>query len=161
MGSPPPGVYDSATCIYALRNKYRICLKNLVTLFPKKTFLKMSNVDLLSAAFTAIFGKHRQRPPTNGKLISIHELFSKTYITGPPLESIDPRLLFDVFFKISYRKSYSYFSSWVVHNCSSQSRNQQTVGWIHPYLRDTSDKNRHVDAANWWYFNFGRVWNQK
>lgn len=59
----------------------------------------MSNVDLLSAAFTAIFGKHWQRPPRNGKLISIHELFSKTYIMGPPLELIDPRLLFDVFFK--------------------------------------------------------------
>lgn len=59
----------------------------------------MSNVDLLSAAFTAIFGEHWQRPPTNGKLISIHELFSKTYIMGPPLESIDPRLLFDVFLK--------------------------------------------------------------
>lgn len=56
----------------------------------------MSNVDLLSAGFTAIFGKHWQRPPRNGELISINELFSQTYIMGPPLESVDPRLLFEV-----------------------------------------------------------------
>lgn len=59
----------------------------------------MSNVDLLSAGFTAIFGEHWQRPPRNGELISIHELFSKTYIMGPPLESVDPRQLFDLSLK--------------------------------------------------------------
>ena len=59
----------------------------------------MSNVDLLGAGFTAIFGKHWQRPPRNGVLISINELFSQTYIMGPPLESVDPRLLFEVSLK--------------------------------------------------------------
>ena len=54
-------------------------------------------MDLLSAGFRAIFGVHWQRPPRDGgELISIHELFSKTYIMRPPLESVDPSLLFDV-----------------------------------------------------------------
>lgn len=57
----------------------------------------MSNLDLLSAGFTAIFGKHWERPQRNGRSLSIHDLFAQTYFMGPPLESVDPRQLFDVF----------------------------------------------------------------
>ncbi|XP_078371124.1 uncharacterized protein LOC144654773 [Oculina patagonica] len=60
----------------------------------------MSNLDLLSAGFTAIFGKHWQHPQRNGKPFSVHNLFAQTYIMGPPLESVDSRQLFDVFVRV-------------------------------------------------------------
>lgn len=57
----------------------------------------MSHLNLLSAGFTAIFDYHWHVPQRNGKRFSLHEIFAQTYVMGPPLESVDPRQLFDLF----------------------------------------------------------------
>ena len=88
------------SAIHITRHLERDSLLKLCALFTEKTFLRMSNLDLLSAGFTAIFGKHWQGPQRDGNTFSIHNLFAQTYIMGPPLESVDPCQLFDVFVKV-------------------------------------------------------------
>ena len=55
----------------------------------------MSNLDLLSAGFSAILGKEVVPQKGKGRGVSVHDLFKQSYIMRP-LETVDPRELFDV-----------------------------------------------------------------
>ena len=59
----------------------------------------MSNVDFLSAGFSAILGTKvlpQKRSQKNGEKLSIHDLFSETYVMRPVVQTVDPAESFDV-----------------------------------------------------------------
>lgn len=55
----------------------------------------MSNLDILTAGFSAILGKEVVPQNGKGRNFSVHDLFKQFYIMRP-LETVDPRELFDV-----------------------------------------------------------------
>ena len=55
------------------------------------TKLKMSNLDLLSAGFSAILGTKVTPQGDDGDQLSIHELFSQTYVMRPVAAKLEPR----------------------------------------------------------------------